>query len=292
MNDYLVRAVSEDGAIKAVAITSKNLVQRARDIHHCLPLATAALGRTLTAASMMGNMLKEEKGALTLQVKGDGPLGTIVTVSDSEGNVRGYLQNPGVELPLTERGKLDVGGGVGVGQLVVIKDLGLKEPFTGMTELVGGEIAEDIAAYFAESEQVPTACALGVLVDRDLSVKAAGGYLIQLLPGAGDEVVDRVEKGVLSAGPITAMLDRGSTPEEILNKVLSGFALHLAAPEKVEYRCQCSRDKVVRALLSMGRKELSSMAEEQPETEVTCQFCDKIYHFSREDLLDILKLAK
>ena len=207
--DQLVRAITAGGGVKAVAVTARELTEQARNIHRTLPTATAALGRTLAAAAMMGNALKEDAASLTLQIKGGGPLGTVLAVSDPLGCVRGYVQNPQTDLPLRPDGKLDVGGAVGCeGTLTVIKDLGMKEPYIGSVGLLGGEIAEDLAAYFVESEQIPTACALGVLVDRDQSVRAAGGYIIQLLPGAEEGVIAQVEQGVLSAGPVTALLDR------------------------------------------------------------------------------------
>ena len=255
--DQLVRAITAGGAVKAVAVTTRELTERARNIQKSLPAATAALGRTLAAASMMGSALKEDAASLTLQIKGGGPLGTILAVSDPQGCVRGYVQNPQVDLPLRPDGKLDVGGAVGSGgTLTVIRDLGMGEPYTGSVELLSGEIAEDLAAYFAESEQVPTACALGVLVDRDQSVRAAGGYLIQLLPGAGEDVIGRVEGGVLAAGPVTALLDKDPDPAALLRTVLSDFDVEILETSPISYRCYCSRDRVERALISMGVEEL------------------------------------
>ena len=214
--DKLVRAITAGGMVQAVAVSTRDLTERARNIQKSLPVATAALGRALAAASMMGNALKDPRASLTLQIRGGGPLGTILAVSDAAGNVRGYVQNPQTDLPLRPDGKLDVGGAVGSeGTLTVIKDLGMKEPYTGSVGLLGGEIAEDLAAYFVESEQIPTACALGVLVDRDQSVRAAGGYIIQLLPGAGEDVIARVEGGVMAAGPVTGLLERESSPEAL-----------------------------------------------------------------------------
>ena len=226
--DQLVRAITAGGMVKAVAVSTRELTERARNIHKTLPVGTAALGRTLAAASMMGNALKAPDASLTLQIKGGGPLGTILAVSDAAGDVRGYVQNPHIDLPLREDGKLDVGAAVGCdGTLTVIKDLRMKEPYVGSVGLLGGEIAEDLAAYFVESEQIPTACALGVLVDRDQSVKAAGGYLIQLLPGAGEDVISKVEGGVLAAGAVTGLLDRGLSPAELLRTVLSDFEVEI-----------------------------------------------------------------
>ena len=287
--DQLVRAMTRDGFVKAVAVTTRDLTERARTIHRTLPVATAALGRTLAAASMMGNALKAEGASLTLQIKGGGPLGTILAVSDTEGNVRGYVQNPQVDLPLRPDGKLDVGTAVGAGgALTVIKDLGMKEPYIGSVGLLGGEIAEDLAAYFVESEQIPTACALGVLVDRDQSVRAAGGYLIQLLPGAAEDTIAKVEGGVLAAGPVTALLERNSSPEALLRTVLSDFEVELLETSPIAYKCYCTRDRVERALISMGMEELEDLLEEQGGCELTCQFCDQIYRFTRADLEALL----
>lgn len=282
--------LAKDAPIKAVAITGVHMVERARQIHKLLPVGTAALGRTLMAASMMGNMLKEKDGSVTLRIKGGGPLGVITAVSDSQGNARGYVQNGGVDLPLKGPAKLDVGSAVGRdGALTVIKDLCLKEPYVGMVPLVSGEIAEDITSYFAESEQIPTACALGVLVDTDQSVKAAGGYLIQLLPGAGDDVIDKIEAGVAALGPVTGAMEQGLTARGMLERVLRDFTLECLEETPVEYRCYCSRERVSSALISMGREELGALIQEQGKAELTCQFCDKVYHFTKEELERLLK---
>ena len=231
--DYIVRMITKDAPIVAMAIQGHDLVNRAQEIHHTFPVATAALGRTLLITSMMGEQLKEKDGSVTIRVQGGGPLGTILAVSDSEGNVRGYVQNGQVDLPLKGPAKLDVGQAVGTdGSLTVIKDLRMKEPYVGTVPLVSGEIAEDITSYFAESEQIPTACALGVLVDKDLSVAAAGGYLIQLLPGATDEMIDKIEAGIAKVGPVTEHLRQGVTPEELLQMVLSEFDLELLKTEQ------------------------------------------------------------
>lgn len=287
--DQIIRMIARDAPVKASAISARDLVERARKIHTLLPVATAALGRTLMAASMMGDALKEENGALTLQIKGGGPLGTVLAVSDSEGNVRGYVQNPHVELMEKERGKLDIGAAVGTnGTLTVIKDIGLKEPYVGSIGLFSGEIADDIAMYFVESEQIPTACALGVLVGVDQSVTSAGGYLIQLLPGAEDSVIDKIEAGVRRVGSVSRALESGMDAESLLRAVLSDFDLEVLETHPVEYRCYCSRDRVSRALVSMGREELRNMIEEQGSAELTCQFCDKVYQFTKEDLEELL----
>lgn len=290
MSDQLVRAISKDGAVKAVAVSTRGLTERARQIHKTLPVATAALGRTLAAVSMMGNALKEDGASVTLQIKGGGPLGTLLAVSDNEGNVRGTVENPAVDLPLRSDGKLDVGTAVGCdGTLTVIRDLNMKEPYVGSVGLLGGEIAEDLAAYFVESEQIPTACGLGVLVDRDQSVLAAGGYLIQLLPGAGEDTISKVEGGILAAGSVTGLLRENDDPEALLYRVLSDFDLEILEHSPIEYRCYCSRERMERALLSIGREELRALIEEKGEAELTCRFCDNVQHFSREDLEAMLE---
>lgn len=289
MADEIVRAMTADGYVKAVAVTGRDLVERARNIHTLLPMATAALGRALLGASMLGDMLKEEKGSLTLQIKGGGPLGTVLAVSDYEGNVRGYVQNPHVELMEKHQGKLDVGAAVGsTGTLTVIKDIGLKEPYMGSIGLFSGEIADDLAMYFVESEQIPTACALGVLVGTDQSVTSAGGYLIQLLPGASDDIIDKIEAGVHRVGSVSHALESGLDGEGLLRAVLSDFQLEILEKHPVEYRCYCSRDRVTRALISMGREELSSLIQDQGQADLTCQFCDKVYHYSQEQLEKLL----
>lgn len=289
MADQIVRVLAKDAPVKASAITAKLLVERARQIHRTLPVATAALGRSLMACSLLGNQLKEEEGSVTLRIKGGGPLGTVTAVSDSGGNVRGYVQNPEVDLPLKGPAKLDVGSAVGrEGTLTIIKDLRMKEPYVGTVPLVSGEIAEDVTAYLAESEQIPSACALGVLVDTDQSVLCAGGYLIQLLPGADDAVISAVERGVAAVGPVTEALRGGMTALELLRQVLKDFELEILAEEPVEYRCYCSRDRVTAALVSMGREELAGLIEEQGRAELTCQFCDKVYDYGREELAALL----
>ena len=290
MADRIVRAISTDGMVQAAAICSRGLTERARQIHKTLPVATAALGRTLAAASMMGNALKSEGASLTLQFKGGGPLGPVLAVSDNQGNVRGYVTDPHVDLPLRSDGKLDVGAAVGhEGTLTVIKDLHMKEPYVGTIDLLGGEIAEDIAGYFVESEQIPTACALGVLVDRDQSVKAAGGYLIQLMPGAAEDTIAKVEGGIMAAGPVSAILDRDDDPEKLLREVMSDFDLKILETCPVEYKCYCSRERVERALISLGRQELEQMLAEQGGCQLTCQFCDAVYDFTADDLRALLK---
>ena len=285
MKDYLVRGMTMDGFVKVVAIRSTEMVRRGAQIHGTTPNATAAFGRALTAASMMGNMQKVPNGSMTLQIKGGGPIGTIVCVSDPEGNVRGYVSEP--KVPLVEKfpGKLDVGATVGVdGTLTVIRDLQMKEPYVGSVELVSGEIGDDVTAYFAQSEQTPTACALGVLVDRDQSVKVAGGYLLQLLPGAPDEVIDKLEEGIRRAGAVTAMLEQGMTPEDILGVVAGDLGVVFMETAEVSYKCYCSRERVSRALISLGKKELAEIRAENKDFPVECQFCDTVYAFTPEDI--------
>ena len=290
MNDYLVRGMTMDGFVKMVAIRSTDIVRRAAEIHNTTPNATAALGRCLTAASRMGNMQKVENGSMTLQVRGGGPIGTITVVSDAEGNVRGCVTEPHV--PLVEKfpGKLDVGASVGTdGTLTVIRDLQMKEPYIGSTRLVSGEIGDDVTAYFVQSEQTPTACALGVLVDRDSTVKVAGGYLVQLLPGAPDEVIDALEAGIQRAGAVTKMLEAGLTPEEILTEVCGDLGVLFFENEPVCYKCYCSRERVTAALISLGREELAEIAGEGKAFPVECQFCDTVYEFTPEEINEILK---
>lgn len=290
--DEIIRMMTGDGMVKAVAVTGKDMVERARQIHKTLPVATAALGRTLMAASMMGDMLKEKDGSVTLQIKGGGPLGAITAVSDSRGNPRGYLQNGQVDIPRKYQGKLDVGTAVGSsGSLTVMKDMGLKEPYIGSVQLVSGEIAEDITAYFVESEQVPTACALGVLVDKDQSVAAAGGYLVQLLPGADESVIRRLEESIARLGPVTDALHGGADAVQLLERVLEGQEPELLERRPVAYKCYCSRERVSRAIISMGKEEMQSLIEEQGGAELTCQFCDKVYRFTKEDLQELLEEA-
>ena len=290
MKDYLVRGMSMDGFVKVVAIRSTELVRRGAQIQGTTPNATAAFGRCLTAASMMGNMQKVENGSMTLQVRGGGPIGTITVVSDPVGNVRGCMTEP--KVPLVEKypGKLDVGATVGTdGTLTVIRDLQMKEPYIGSTELVSGEIGDDVTAYFVQSEQTPTACALGVLVDRDCSVKVAGGYLVQLLPGAPDEVIDALEDGIKRAGAVTKMLEAGLTPEDILGQVCGSLGVVFMETTEVEYKCYCSRERVTAALISLGRKELQEIVDEGKPFPIECQFCDEVYEFTTDDIKKLLE---
>ena len=290
MKDYLVRGMSMDGFVKAVGIRSTELVRRGAEIQGTTPNATAAFGRALTAASMMGNMQKVENGSMTMQIRGGGPIGTITVVSDPAGNVRGCVSEAKVPLVEKHPGKLDVGATVGTdGTLTVIRDLQMKEPYVGSTALVSGEIADDVTAYFAQSEQTPTACALGVLVDRDRSVKTAGGYILQLLPGAPEETIDALEEGIRKAGAVTPMLEAGMTPEEILGQVMGDLGVLFMETTEVEYKCYCSRDRVEQALISLGRKELTEIAEEGKDFPVECQFCDRVYKFTPRDVEALLR---
>jgi len=290
MNDYLVRGMTMDGFVKVVGIRTTETVRRGARIHKTAPNATAAFGRALTAASMMGNMQKVENGSMTLQIRGDGPIGTIVCVSDAEGNVRGYVYEPNVPLVEKYPGKLDVGATVGTnGTLTVIRDLQMKEPYVGSVELVSGEIGDDVTAYFVQSEQTPTACALGVLIDTDTSVKVAGGYLLQLLPGAPDETIDALENGIKRAGAVTAMLEQGMTPEDILGAVCGDLGVVFMETTPISYKCYCSRDRVTAALVSLGKDELNQIAEEEKTFPVECQFCDEIYRFTPEDIRKLLE---
>ena len=290
MNDYIVRGMTMDGFVKVVAIRSTNMVAEAARIHNTTANATAALGRCLTAASMMGNMQKVENGSMTMQVRGGGPIGGITVVSDAVGNVRGYVLEP--HLPLIEKypGKLDIGATVGTdGTMTIIRDLQMKEPYVGSIQLVTGEIGDDVTAYFVQSEQTPTACALGVLVDRDQSVKVAGGYLIQLLPGAPDDIIDKLEEGIKRAGAITPMLEAGMTPEDILGQVCGELGVLFMGTQEVSYKCYCSRERMEAALISLGREELSEIAADGETLNMTCQFCDAVHSFTPDDIAKILK---
>ena len=289
MSDHILRAMTTDGWVKAVAISGRELVERARQIHNTTPTATAALGRTLCACSMLGNMQKIENGSVTLQFKGGGPLGTVLAVSDAEGNVRGYVQNPRISLLEKYAGKLDVGAAVGTnGLLTVIRDLQMKEPYVGSVELVSGEIGDDVTAYLVQSEQCPSACGLGVLVDVDHSVKVAGGFILQLLPGAPEALIDRLEAGIAAAGSVTAMLEAGLSLQELLRKVTGGMELEFFEPTEVSYRCYCTRERVEATLVSLGREELQQIVEEGKDIQVECQFCDTEYKFSPPEIRGIL----
>ena len=286
--DKIIRATAGDGFIKMAVITARDTVQRAREIHDCSPTAAAALGRTLCAASMLGEMMKEERGTLTIRINGGGPIGSIVAVSDSAGYVRGYVTNPAVDLPLHADGKLDVGSAVGRdGMLTVSRDIGLKEPYIGSTELVSGEIAEDLTAYLLESEQVPSACALGVLVDTDRTVKAAGGFIVQLMPGAPEELIGKLEDNIFMMDQLTTILDEDGA-EAVFDQVLKGLEHHIVGEVPVGYRCYCSRERVAEALRCVERNELEEMIAEGKDCSISCQFCDATYSFTPSDLRAIV----
>lgn len=282
--DRIIRATAGDGYIKMAVIDARDMIQRAREIHNCTPTAAAALGRTLCAASLMGNMLKEEDASLTIRVQGDGPAGQIIAVSDSDGNVRGIMENPAVDLPLRSDGKLDVGGAVGhTGMMVVSRDLGLKEPYIGSVELVSGEIAEDITAYLLESEQVPSACALGVLVDKDTSIKAAGGFIVQLMPGAEEELITRLEENIFLMDQLTTILDEDGA-EALFAQVLKGFEYHITEQYPVAYKCSCSRERFARAISTIDRADLIDMVLAKQDAEISCDFCGSKYVFTYDEL--------
>ena len=289
--DRIIRATAGNGFIKMAVITARDTVQRAREIHSCSPTAAAALGRTLCGASLLGEAMKEENASLTIRINGGGPIGSVVAVSDHEGFVRGYVDNPHIELPLRSDGKLNVGGAVGCdGMLTVSRDIGLREPYIGSTELRSGEIAEDLTAYLLESEQVPSACALGVLVDTDTSIKAAGGFLVQLMPGADEALIGKLEENIFLMDQLTTVLDEDG-PEEIFRQVLKGLEYHLVAEAPVGYRCPCSRERIGLALSVIDEAELREMIDEGKDAEILCQFCDRRYSFTPLDLREIL-LAK
>lgn len=280
-----IRCLTTDATVMALAMDTTDIVAKAEQIHHTSAVVTAALGRLLTAASIMGIMLKNTEDSVTLKVNGGGPVGQLITVSDGRGNVRGYAANPVVEIPLKANGKLDVSGAVGTeGFLYVLRDTGAAEPYTGCTPLVSGELAEDITSYYATSEQIPTVCALGVLVNPDLTVRAAGGLLIQLLPFCPDAVIDKLESAIAQLPPMTAMLDEGLSVEDILKKALAGFEFDVVDTYEPEYRCACSREKVTRAFCAMSPDELRTLPDEQGKVEVTCSFCDNVYTFTTEDM--------
>ena len=290
--DRILRATAADGFIKMSAVSAKETVQRAKDIHKCTPTTAAALGRTLCAASMLGNLLKEDNGSLTIRINGGGPIGSVIAVSDSKGYVRGYVTNPAVDLPLRSDGKIDVGGAVGRdGMLTVSRDIGLTQPYVGSTELVSGEIAEDLTAYLLESEQVPSACGLGVLIDTDLSVKAAGGFIVQLMPGAPDEYIDVLEENIFMMDQLTTILSEDGL-EAVFEQVLKGLPYHIVDEDEVGYRCYCSRERVGDAILGVGEGELESMINEGKDIDVSCQFCDTVYTFTPDDLRKLLDESK
>ena len=286
--DYIVRATAADGQVRAFATTTRNLVEEARKIHGTSPIATAALGRLLTGGAMMGSMMKGEKDLITLQIRGDGPIGGLVVTADSKARVKGYVHEPMVMLPASKEGKLDVGGAVGHGMLQVIRDVGLKEPYVGQVDLISGEIAEDLTCYFAISEQVPSAVALGVLMNKDNTVRQAGGFILQLMPFAEEKVIARLEQKLTEVTHISGLLDEGMTPEEILEYVLADFEPKILEKVSTEYYCNCSKERVEKAIASVGKKDLKEMIEEGKPIEVNCHFCDKKYEFTVDDLKKLL----
>lgn len=287
--DEIVRAVTKDGFVKISAVTARGVVERAREIHGLSPTASAALGRTLCGASMLGELMKEDGASLTIRVNGGGPVGSVIAVSDNGGNVRGYVTEPKADLPLRGDGKLDVGGLVGTdGMLTVSRDIGLKEPYVGSTELVTGEIAEDLAQYMVESEQIPAAVGLGVLVDTDRTIKAAGGFIVQLMPGAPEELITTLEDNIFVMDQLTTILAEDGV-DEAVRQVLRGLEYETVMRVPVEYRCNCSRERVEQALISCGKQELEDMAASGEDTEVSCQFCDKIYRFTPKELREMAK---
>ncbi|MBR5122995.1 MAG: Hsp33 family molecular chaperone HslO [Anaerotignum sp.] len=292
MNDYIVRATAGNGSIRAFAATTRDLVQHAREVHHTSPVASAALGRMLTAAAMMGTMLKGEKDILTLQVRGEGPLQGIVVTSDSKAQVKGYVFNPGVEVPDLIPGKLNVSGAIGAGHMSIIKDIGMREPYAGKIELVTGEIAEDLTYYFAQSEQTPSAIGLGVLVETDTSIRRAGGFIIQLLPDATDEMIDKLEKKLATIPYVSDLLDMGATPEDILQMILGDFDLNILDKVPTTFYCNCTRERVEKALISIGKEELEKIIREDKKANLHCHFCSKEYDFTEEQLVELLEDAQ
>ena len=285
MSDYIIRATAAEGQIRAFAATTKELTEFARQAHNTSPVATAALGRLLTAGAMMGVMMKGADDILTIKIEGDGPIGGLTVTADSKGDVKGYAYNPEVMLPPNEKGKLDVGGAVGTdGTLSVVKDLGMKEPYVGVVPLVSGEIAEDVAQYFATSEQTPTVCGLGVLVNPDLTVNVAGGFLIEVLPFASDACIDTIENNLKNLPPVTTMMSQGMTPDQIALRLLDGLEPNLLDEGEVKYQCDCSRERTERVLKALGNTELSKLAEEGEPITVNCHFCGKEYKFTPDEL--------
>lgn len=289
MSDYIVRATAADNSIRAFAITSKELVEKARQAHQTSPIMTAALGRLLSGGAMMGTMMKGEKDLLTLQIQCSGPAKGLVVTADSHGNVKGYANNPVVDLPPNAQGKLNVGGALDLGVLSVIKDMGLKEPYVGQCQLQTGEIAEDLTYYFATSEQIPSAVGLGVLVDKDCSVLQVGGFIIQLMPFTSEEVIEKLEKRISEIDSVTQMLEKGMTPEDILEHILGEFGLEINDTIPAQFHCDCSKDRISRALSTISKKDLDDIINDGEEIEIKCQFCNRAYKFSIDELKEIRK---
>lgn len=292
MSDYIVRATAADDSIRAFAITSREMVERARQIHNTSPVATAAFGRLLTGAAMMGSMMKGEKDMLTIRMRGDGPINGITVTADSAANVKGYVGNPNVIIPPNYLGKLDVGAAIGYGTMTVTKDLGMKEPYTGTINLTTSEVAEDLTYYFAASEQIPSAVALGVLMERDNTIKQSGGFILQLMPFAGEDIVKYLEEKVGGISSVTDMFEKGMTPEDILNEVIGELGLKINDRVPTAYKCNCSRSRVSKALMSIGKKELLEMINDGNETNVNCNFCNTDYKFSIKELKELYSKCK
>jgi molecular chaperone Hsp33 len=291
MSDYIIRATAADGQIRAFAAYTRDMVEYARAAHNTSPVATAALGRMLTAGAMMGIMMKGEDDLLTIKAQGDGPIGFVTVTADSKGGVKGYVGNPEVMLPPNAKGKLDVGGSLGVGVLTVIKDIGLKEPYVGQTILVSGEIADDLTYYYATSEQTPSTVALGVLMNKENTVRQSGGFIIQLMPGASDEMITKLEEKLSTITSITSLLDEGKTPEMILEYLLGEFGLEINDKIPTAFSCNCSREKIEKALIGVGREELQSMIDDGETIELNCQFCNKHYPVTVDELKELLEKA-
>lgn len=290
--DYMVRATAADAQIRAFAITSRNLVDEARKIHNLSPICSAALGRLMSGALMMGDMLKNDKDALTISIDGDGPIGGLLATVNNKGQVKGYVKNNEVALPNNEGGHLNVGGAVGNGTLTVTRDLGLKDPYVGTIQLLSGEIADDLTCYFVESEQIPSSVGLGVLVKNDFSIMEAGGFIVQLMPGASEEVISKLEGNIQGMKSVTDILREGKTPEELLAMVLNGFDYEITDNRPVEYHCECDRDRVQRALVLLGKDELNKLLADGEDIEIKCHFCGKAYTFSPDDLKELITRAK
>ncbi len=290
--DYMVRATAADAQIRAFAITSRNLVEEARKIHDLSPICSAALGRLMSGALMMGDMLKNDKDALTISIEGDGPIGGLLATVNNKGQVKGYVRNNEVALPNNEAGHLNVGGAVGNGTLTVTRDLGLKDPYVGTIQLLSGEIADDLTCYFVESEQIPSSVGLGVLVKNDFSIMEAGGFIVQLMPGASEEVISKLESNIQEMKSVTDILIDGKTPEDLLELVLKGFDYEITDNRPVSYHCGCDRDRVERALILLGKKELEDLASEGEDIEIKCQFCKKAYAFSPDNLREMMQRAR
>ncbi len=292
MNDYVIRALAADGYIRAYAATSRDTVEEAKKRHNTYPVATAALGRLLTAGGMMSYMMKGDRDLMTIQIQCDGPIGSLTVTADSHGNVKGYVHNPAVDLPPSPKGKLDVGKALGNGMLRVIRDLGMKEPYTGQSKLVTGEIGDDLTYYFSASEQTPSSVGLGVLMNKDNTVRQAGGFIIQLMPNIDDHTIDVLEEKLNACEPVTKMLDKGMTPEDILQSILGDMGLEIIDKQGLRFSCGCSKEKISKVVISLGEKELSDLIQSEESIEVVCHFCNERYKFSKDELKQMLKAAK